>query len=66
MVTYTMQVMTVLLLMTLHRFSSDGIGYWVTNSGRPRTCSRVYILLSIWDIPENGGKILLQTETTLR
>ena len=43
---------------------SDGIGYWVTNLGRPRTCSKVFTYYCSRDIPENGGKILLQTETT--
>ena len=54
------QVMTVLLLMTLHRFSSDGIGYWVTNLDVPRTCSLVFTYYCPMITAENGGKILLQ------
>ena len=42
---------------------SDGIGYWVTNSGRPRTCSCLHTIV-YWIYLQRTVVRLLQTETT--
>ena len=54
-----------LLLMTLHRYWPDGIGYWATNLGRSRTCISCLRIMHILDIWQKTAEYYVQqTETT--
>ena len=52
-----MVVTSLLLLMTLHKLSQDGIGYWCNADGLSRTCDVFTYYCYIGYLCTDGGKV---------